>query len=51
MVSVWLVPEGPVPALRHGQRIELRIGAPARPLLWQAAQSALRLLDRSATAG
>ncbi|TPE64622.1 hypothetical protein FJQ54_01080 [Sandaracinobacter neustonicus] len=45
MVEVWLVPEPGAPALRQGQRVELRLGAPARPLAWQAATAAMRLLD------
>jgi putative peptide zinc metalloprotease protein len=45
LVSVWLAPEQGAPALRHGQRVDLRIGAPPRPLLWQAAVAAMRLLD------
>lgn len=47
-VAVWLAPIGDAPALRHGQRVEVRIGAPPRPLLWQAGVRALRLLDRDA---
>ncbi len=45
LVSVWLVPQPDAPALRHGQRAEIRMGAPARPLAWQAAEAAMRLLD------
>jgi hypothetical protein len=49
-VEVWLaVTPGPV-ALRHGQRVELRFGTPARPVAWQAASAALRLLDPAAGA-
>lgn len=48
LVSVWLEPVGAAPALRHGQRLDVRIGTPPRPLLWQAAAKALRLLDRDA---
>lgn len=49
-VEVWLaVTPGPV-ALRHGQRVELRFGAPARPVAWQAASAAFRLLDPGAGA-
>jgi hypothetical protein len=43
--SVWLAPEPGAPVLRHGQRVELRIGSPPRPLLWQVAAAAGRLLD------
>lgn len=45
MVEVWLAPEPGAPALRHGQRVELRLGAPARPLAWQAAVAAIPLFD------
>lgn len=45
MVDVWLVPDAGAPALRHGQRLELRLGAPARPLAWQAVTAAIPLLD------
>ena len=49
MVGVWLAPEGRSPPLRYGQRIEVRFGLPPRPLLWQAAAAATRLLDDRAT--
>jgi putative peptide zinc metalloprotease protein len=45
LVSVWLAPTADAPALRHGQRIELRLGAPPRPALWQAAVAAARWLE------
>lgn len=45
MVSVWLTTGADAPTLRHGQRVELRLGAPSRPALWQAAAAAARLLE------
>lgn len=45
VVDVWLVPEAGALALRHGQRLEVRIGGAPRPLAWQAVEAALRLLD------
>lgn len=45
MVSVWLSPAGRVPVLKHGQRVEVRLGAPARPALWQAGVAVARMLE------
>jgi putative peptide zinc metalloprotease protein len=51
MVSVWLTAAADAPALRHGQRVELRLGAPSRPALWQAATAAARLLETPVAPG
>jgi putative peptide zinc metalloprotease protein len=48
LVSVWLEPSEEAPTLRHGQRVEVRIGTPPRPLLWQGVVWALGLLDQDA---
>ncbi|PZU48041.1 MAG: hypothetical protein DI568_08790 [Sphingomonas sp.] len=45
MVDIWLLPDAGAPALRHGQRLDLRLGSPARPLAWQAVTAAIPLLD------
>ena len=49
LVDVWLAPEPGAPLLRHGQRVDLRLGAPPRPLAWQAATAVVRLLDPQST--
>lgn len=45
MVSVWLATAAGTPALKHGQRVEVRLGAPARPAAWQAAVAVARMLE------
>ena len=45
MVSVWLAPAAVAPPLKHGQRVEVRLGAPARPALWQVGFAAARMFE------
>jgi hypothetical protein len=45
LVSALVKPIGEAPALRHGDRVEIRMSGPLRPIAWQVAQRLLRALD------
>lgn len=44
-IEFWATPDADAPPLLIGQRVDVRIGQPPRPLLWQLAAAAIRLLD------